>query len=92
MEVLHSTSPSGPDALPRQEGTPQENAWAAEAVPALPCGKSRSEQGVPVKDGHDSLALLVGDRAERDGGKAVPDPDGSARGPEGEPRLVGGST
>jgi hypothetical protein len=39
-----------------------------------------------------SLALLVGNQAERDGGKPVADPNGRAGGLEGEPRLRGDST
>jgi hypothetical protein len=49
---------------------------------------SHSEQDVSAKDGYDRLALVVGDRAQRDGGKPVADPDGSARGLEGEPGWV----
>ena len=48
------------------------------------CGAvRRPEETVALEDGRDGLALLLGDRTERDGGKAVADPDGRARGLEG---------
>jgi len=48
------------------------------------CGAvRRPEETVALEDGCDGLALLLGDWTERDGGKAVADPDGRARGLEG---------